>query len=240
MPDELRIDDRDGVRLVRWNRPQALNAMSMELWDGTRDALDSAAADDIGCVVFTGTGRAFNVGQDLSEFGHPAHADEQRGLRGLMRAMNEVDVPLIAAVNGMAIGFGATLLPWCEVVLAGPEARCKVPFLELGVTTEAGSSASLPDVMGPQAAALFVLTGDWMAAPEMVRCGLATTLVPAEDLLAEATALAIRIAAQPRQALRATTRLLRTGRRERWLQAADREYEVMADLAGGPENIAAI
>jgi enoyl-CoA hydratase/carnithine racemase len=236
----LLVDDRDGVRVVTWNRPDALNAMSMELWDGTRDALDGAADAGVGCVVLTGNGRAFNVGQDLAEFGHPAQADETRGLRGLMRALSQVEVPLVAAVNGMAVGFGATLLPWCEVVLVSPEARMKVPFLSLGVTTEAGSSASLPAVMGPQAAAWFVLTGDWMSAEEMVACRVAWKVVPSDELLPSATELAAKIAAQPREAMRTTTRLLRGTRRDAWLAAAEREYEEMGRLAGSPENLAAI
>ena len=240
MSDALQVDDRDGVRLITWNRPEALNAMSMELWDGTRDALDGAATAGVGCVVLTGTGRAFNVGQDLAEFGHPGQADETRGLRGLMRALSEVEVPLVAAVNGMAVGFGATLLPWCEIVLVSPHARLKVPFLSLGVTTEAGSSASLPAVMGPQTASRFVLTGEWMSADEVVACGLAWKIVPADELVPAALELATTIAAQPREATRTTTRLLRAGRREAWLAAADREYAEMGRLAGSEENLAAI
>jgi enoyl-CoA hydratase/carnithine racemase len=238
--EPLLVDDHDGVRVITWNRPDALNAMSMELWDGTRDALDGAAAADVGCVVLTGRGRAFNVGQDLAEFGHPAQADERRGLRGLMRALSEIEVPLVAAVGGMAVGFGATLLPWCEVVVVSPDARMKVPFLSLGVTTEAGSSASLPAVMGPQTAARFVLTGEWMGADDMVACNLAWKVVPSDELLSTAVELATTIAAQPREALRTTTRLLRGARRDAWLAAADREYEEMGRLAGSQENLAAI
>ena len=240
MTAPLLVEDHDGVRLITWNRPEALNAMSMALWDGTRDALDGVATADVGCVVLTGNGRAFNVGQDLAEFGDPAQADETRGLRGLMRALSQIEVPLVAAVNGMAVGFGATLLPWCEVVLVAPDARMKVPFLSLGVTTEAGSSASLPDLMGPQNAARFVLTGDWMGAEEMVACNVAWKVVPADELLATALAVAAQIAAQPREATRTTTRLLRGTRREAWLAAAEREYGEMGRLAGSPENLAAI
>lgn len=236
----MRIEDADGVRLVTWTRPEALNAMSMELWDGTRDALDTARDADIGCIVLTGEGRAFNVGQDLGEFADPRQADEGRGLRGLMRAIGELDVPLVAAVNGMAVGFGFTLLPWCDLVLVGPEARFKLPFLALGVTTEAGSSASLPDVIGRQPTARAVLTGDWMSAEQAVACGLALEIVPTDELVDEAMALARRIAAQPRTALRTTLGLLHEGRTERWLAAAERENQAMARLAGGPENLAAI
>jgi enoyl-CoA hydratase/carnithine racemase len=240
MADNLLIDDRDGVRVVTWNRPDALNAMSLELWDGTRDALRSATADDIRCVVFTGSGRAFNVGQDLSEMMDPRHADETRGFRGLMTAIAECETPMIAAVNGLAVGFGVTLLPWCEIVLASTDARFRTPFIGLGLTTEAGSSVTLAAVMGPQAAAHFVLTGGWLSADEAHDTGLVWKVTTADDLLTQTLAIAGKIASQPANALRTTTRLLRAGRVEAWQAAIERENAAFAELAGGAENLAAI
>lgn len=240
MSDHLSVEDRDGVRTITWTRPDALNAMTIQMWNGTRDALDSASADGVRCIVLAGTGRAFTVGQDLSEFDDPGHAEPDGGFRGLMRALQQVDVPIIAAVNGLAVGFGLTVLPWCDVVLVAPEARFKAPFVELGVTTEAGASVSLADVIGPQAAARFVLTCDWMSAEQAVRYGLAWEIVEGEHLVAEATALATRIAAQPPIALATTTRLLRARRRDTWADAVEREYDEFARLAGSEENVAAI
>jgi enoyl-CoA hydratase/carnithine racemase len=237
---ELSIDDHDGVRLVTWNRPDALNAMSLDLWDGTRDALRSAADGGVACIVLTGTGRAFNVGQDLSEMADPRHADENRGFRGLMTAIIECDVPLIAAVNGLAVGFGTTVLPWCDLVLASTAARFRTPFVGLGVTTEAASSVTLSSVMGRQAAAHFVLTGEWLDAASAHHAGLVWRLTEPDALVPEALAVAAQIAAQPPNALRATTRLLRAGRTEAWLEAIERENEAFSTLAGGPENLAAI
>lgn len=240
MTDHLLVEDSGPVRLITWNRPEALNAMSIDLWDGTRDALDSADAAGIRSIVLTGVGRAFTVGQDLGEFADPRHADPNRGFRGLMRAVTEVPMPLIAAVNGMAVGFGLTVLPWCDVVLLSPEARFKAPFVALGVTTEAGASASLPDVMGPQAAARLVLGGDWLSAADAVAQGLASKVIDADSLVEEAMALAAQFAAGPPDALRTTTRLLRESRRPAWLAAIDREIAEFERLAGGPENLAAI
>jgi enoyl-CoA hydratase/carnithine racemase len=240
MSDHLLIDDADGVRLVTWNRPDALNAMSVELWDGTRDALRSADADGINCVVLTGTGRAFNVGQDLGEMTDPRHADETRGFRGLMSAIADLEIPLLAAVNGLAVGFGVTVLPWCELALASSAARFRTPFVGLGVTTEAGSSVTLPTVMGPQAAAHFVLTGDWLSAEDAVASGLAWKLAAPDELVPHTLSIGRQIAAQPPNALRATTKLLRAGRKEAWLAAIDRENGEFAQLAGGQENLAAI
>ena len=145
---DILVADDGGVRTITWNRPDALNAMSIELWDGTRDAVRSAAADDVRCIVFTGTGRGFTVGQDLGEIGDPRQGEDGRGFRGLMAALVATEVPMIAAVNGLAVGFGTTLLPWCDIAIAAGSARFRVPFVSLGVTTEAGSSATLPAIMG--------------------------------------------------------------------------------------------
>jgi enoyl-CoA hydratase/carnithine racemase len=240
MTAAIRVDDAGGVRVVRWERSDALNAMSLDMWDATRDALDSAADDGIRCVVLTGSGRAFNVGQDLAEMADPRQADETRGYRGVMRALQDVPVPLIAAVNGLAVGFGVTVLPWCDFVLVADTARFRVPFVSLGVTTEAASSVTLPEVMGPQAAAHFVLTGDWLSAADAVATGLAWRAVPGESLVDEAVALATRLAAAPPVSLRTTTGLLREERRARWAEAMERENAAFARLAGSEENLAAI
>jgi enoyl-CoA hydratase/carnithine racemase len=236
----LDVTDHDGVRVITWTRPDALNAMSIEMWHGTRDALDSADADGVRCIVLTGQGRAFTVGQDLSEFGDPRHAEPDGGFRGLMRALSQVPVPLVAAVNGMGVGFGLTVLPWCELVYVSPEARLKAPFVGLGVVTEAAASVSLPEIMGPQAAAHHLLTGAWIDADAAVRHGLAIEVVPADELMDRAMAAARTLAEQPPKALRATVALMRERRRASWEAAVQREYDDMAQLAGGEENIAAI
>lgn len=240
MSEQLQVEDHEAVRTITWTRPEALNAMTIAMWNGTRDALDSAAADGARCVLLTGTGRGFTVGQDLGEFSDPGHADPDGGFRGLMRAIAELPLPLVAAVNGMAVGFGLTVLPWCDLVLMAPEARCKAPFIGLGVTTEAGASVALADVMGPQAAARVLLEGGWLSAEDAVRHGLAARVVPSDELLSQATSLARRIAAQPPDALLTTTRLMRHERRDRWTAAMDREYAEFERLAGGEENLAAI
>jgi enoyl-CoA hydratase/carnithine racemase len=228
------------VRLITWNRPEALNAMSLELWDGTRDAIRGAPDDGANCVVLTGVGRAFTVGQDLAEMTDPRHADEARGFRGVMAAIVDNELPMIAAVNGLAVGFGTTVLPWCDIVVVSSQARFRAPFVGLGVTTEAAGSVSLPSTMGPQAAAHFVLTGDWLSADDAVATGLAWKLTEPDQLLPDALEIATRIAAQPEDALRTTTRLLRSTRAEAWPAAIERENAEFARLAGGPENLAAI
>jgi enoyl-CoA hydratase/carnithine racemase len=143
-------------------------------------------------------------------------------------------------VNGLGVGFGLTVLPWCDIVLMAPTAKLKAPFVELGVVTEAAASVSLVETMGPQAASWYLLTGEWITAEAALAHGLALRIVEGEQLLDEAVAIATRFAEQPPKALRATTGLIRQRRGDSWSDAVQREYDLMAELAGGDENIAAI
>jgi enoyl-CoA hydratase/carnithine racemase len=239
----LGILDGDGVRLLTLNRPDALNAFNDELWDTTRDALlDAQGRDDIRCVVLTGTGRAFTAGQDLGEMAAPpAHADsELHGYRGFIPVLEEFDKPLLAAVNGIGVGIGITVLAYCDLVLMAESARLKAPFVALGVTTEAAGSASLPARMGWPAAAHLIFTGGWLAADDALACGLAWRVVPDSDLLAETMAVAKVIGAQPVGALTTTKRLMVAGRLDAWRAARVREDSEFVRLVGAPENLAAL
>jgi enoyl-CoA hydratase/carnithine racemase len=233
------ITDGDGVRLVTWNRPDALNAMNDELWDATRDALLGAQADpELRCVVLTGEGRAFTTGQDLNEMLAPIdHGDgELHGYRGLIGVLEEFDKVLLAAVNGLGVGFGATLLPYCDIVWMADDARLKVPFLPLGVTTEAAGSLLLPQRMGWQAAAHFVFTAGWLSADDAVACGLAWKVVPGPQLLDEVLATAREIGAQPVDSVQTTKRLMVAARLDAGRAARQREDAEFARMVGSQAN----
>jgi len=236
--------DADGVRLVRWNRPESLNAMNDELWDATRDALVGAQADpELRCVVLTGTGRAFTAGQDLGEMmAPPDHADggENHGYRALIPVLETFDKPLLAAVNGLGLGFGATLLPYCDIVWMGASARVKVPFMTLGVTTEAGGSLLLPSRMGWQAAAHFIFTADWLSAEDAVACGLAWKVVPDDDLLDTVMTTARAIGGMPVDSVQTTKRLMVAARLDAVRAARQREDAEFVRLVGSEENQAAL
>jgi enoyl-CoA hydratase/carnithine racemase len=241
--DLLLIDDGDGVRLLTFNRPDALNALNDALWDATRDALvDAATNPDIKCVVLTGAGRAFTAGQDLGEMAAPpAHADgELHGYRGFITVLEAFDKPLLAAVNGMGVGIGATLLPYCDLVWIAEGARLRAPFVSLGVTTEAAGSVTLPSRMGWQAAAHLVFTGEWLSAEDAVACGLAWRCVPAGTLLDETMAVARQIGAQPVDALQTTKRLMVAGRLDAVRAARAREDKEFERMVGSPENLEAL
>ena len=237
------IQDADGVRLLRWNRPDALNALNDELWDATTEALVSARVEPaIKCVVLTGTGRAFTAGQDLTEMMAPPDHDDDalHGYRGLIPVLEEFDKPLLAAVNGLGLGIGATLLPYCDIVWIAADARLKVPFVTLGVTTEAAGSLLLPQRMGWQDAAHFIFTAEWMSAEQAVATGLAWKVTAPEALLDETMAVARQIGAMPVDSLQTTKRLMVAGRLEAVRAARAREDNEFVRMVGSEENQAAL
>lgn len=242
--DVLRIEDGPpGVRLLTLDRPHVKNAFDEALWNATADAIEAALADDsVKCLVVTGAGDAFSAGADLSEMADPPELPDgvQRGFYRFMDVLEAVDKPLVAAVNGVGVGIGLTLLPHCDLVLMARSARLKAPFVTLGVTTEAGSSASLPATMGWQHAAHAVFTGEWIDADTALATGLAWRLCDDGDLLDEALDVAGRIGAMSLGSLRTTKRLMLEARGDAWRRARRREDEVFPALVGSQENAAAL
>jgi enoyl-CoA hydratase/carnithine racemase len=235
----VEITDGDGVRIVRWDRPEALNALNDELWDATRDALESARSDaELRCVVLTGTGRAFTAGQDLGEMMAPPEHDDGavHGYRGLMPVLEAFDKPLLAAVNGLGLGIGATILPYCDIVWIAEGARLKVPFVTLGVTTEAAGSLLLPQRMGWQAAAHFIFTAGWLSAEDAVACGLAWKVVPPYRLMDEVMATARSIGEMSVDSLQTTKRLMVAARADAVRAAREREDAAFVRLVGSQAN----
>lgn len=237
------VEDADGVRLVTWNRPEARNAFNDEVWDATRDALRGAQADPgLRCVVLTGTAGAFTAGQDLGEMLEPpAHDDDElHGYRGFIPVLEEFDKPLLAAVNGVAVGIGATILPYCDLVWIDREARCKVPFVTLGVTTEAAGSLLLPQRMGWQAAAHFIFTGSWLSAEEAVACGLAFRVSEPGRSLDDALEVARQLGPLSVDSLQTTKRLMVAARLDAGRAAREREDAEFVRMVGSATNADAL
>jgi len=235
----LRIEDRERIRLLTLDRPKALNAFDDDLYDAVRDALqDAAARDDLAVAVITGAGRAFSAGQDLGELAHPRrHTDDARhGFVPFIETVEAFPKPLIAAVNGIGVGIGLTLLPHCDLVFMAEGARVRAPFVSLGVTTEAGSSALLPARVGWQTAAHLLYTASWLEASDAVACGLAFRACPSESLLSEVLAVAGEISLMPVESLVATKRLLLDARLDAVRAARARETLRFGALVGGPAN----
>jgi enoyl-CoA hydratase/carnithine racemase len=238
----IRIDDRDGVRLLTLDRPDALNAFDTPLYRATADAMAAARADDtVKVLVITGEGRAFSAGQDLKEMARLAAGEEiESGFPYLLEALESFDKPLVAAVNGVAIGIGFTMLPHCDLVLVADTARFRVPFAELGVPPEAASSLLFPERMGWQQAARVLFTSDWIDAREAVELGIALSSHPPAELLDAAMALAARIATAPLAALRAIKRAMLAARADAVTAARAREEAAFAELLSSTATVAAL
>jgi enoyl-CoA hydratase/carnithine racemase len=241
----IEVSDDSAVRLVRFDRPEARNAFNAALYDAVTEALLEAAADPgVHVVVLTGSGAAFSAGQDLKEMAAivtgAASPEAARGFVGLLDAVGGFEKPLLAAVNGVGVGLGFTLLAHCDIVLMADDARLRVPFAELGVPPEAASSYLFPATMGWQRAAHALFTGAWVTAPEAVEAGIALASVAPGALLEETMALARTIAAQPPDAVGAIKRLMLAGRRDAVAGARCREDAAFAELLGSAANLAAL
>lgn len=230
----LLTEDDGGARILTLHRPDQLNAFDQRLWHATAEALEAAADDDaIRCVLLTGSGRAFSAGQDLGEMADPSIFEhEEPGYQRFMPVLEAFPKPVIAAVNGVGVGIGFTMLLHCDLVLMARSARIKVPFLSLGVTTEASASVLMPATMGWQRAAEVLFTEPWIDADQAVADGIALRAVDDDALLDEARALARHIGGLPLGPVVETKRLLLAGRLDAVRSARLRELEAFERLVG--------
>jgi enoyl-CoA hydratase/carnithine racemase len=167
----------------------------------------AAARDDLACVLLTGTGDAFCAGNDLGDFlGGP---DGAAPALAFIDALAAFDKPLVAAVQGMAVGIGTTMLFHCDLIYAAPDACFAMPFVKLGLVPEAGSSLLAPAILGRARASAMLLLGETIGADEAERAGMISGIVPGDGLHDHARAKAAQLAHLPRAALLATRRLLR-------------------------------
>ena len=240
----LRSDDHGRVRVLTFDRPEVKNAFDTAMYDTTARALAEADEDsNVAVVVLTGSDGAFCAGQDLGEMAALASDGEDGAGHGFPRFMDAITAfskPLIAAVNGVGVGLGFTIVGHCDLVLVSEEARFKTPFTSLGVAPEAASSYLFPLLTGWQDAAHILLTSRWVAATEAVDLGLAWRLCRAEDLMAETLAVAGEIAAMPVASLVATKRVMKAARSDEVAAARRREDAEFAALVGAPANTEAL
>jgi enoyl-CoA hydratase len=211
---ELLVEARGPVRLLTLNRPEALNATNLALHDAITSVWDVLAADaEARAVVLTGAGRAFCAGGDLHHIrdmqADPElrrHDMEQAAV--LVRAMLGCELPIVGAVNGAAVGLGATLAALCDVVLIAERGYLCDPHVSIGLTAGDGGAALWPLYVGLHRAKEFLLTGEKIPAALAVDLGLANRVVADDAVLADAVSLAERLAAQPRQAVASTKRTM--------------------------------
>jgi enoyl-CoA hydratase/carnithine racemase len=211
MTDHIKLHEQDGILEIAFARPEKKNALTGAMYDAASQALEDAQNNDaIRVVLFRAEGDAFTAGNDMTEFAAYAAGQtvELRGHR-FIAALARAEKPLVAAVNGLAVGVGTTMLLHCDLVYVAEAARLSVPFVNLGLAPEAASSLLLPARIGHvRAFALFAL-GESLTGAEAAALGLASKALPQEEVLAAARAAARVLASKPAGSLVATKRLMR-------------------------------
>jgi enoyl-CoA hydratase/carnithine racemase len=237
MSDEVLIQRMDDVQVIRLNRPQKKNALTRAMYDTVTAALKAAEADDgIAVHVVTGTDGVFCAGNDIQDFANRAtDLGKPSGASGLIQTLPTLEKPLIAAVDGLAVGVGVTMLFHCDLVYASPRASFRTPFLDLGLVMEAGSSLLAPQIMGHQRAFELLCLGEPFDAEAAQRAGFVNRIVPADSLEVEALKVAGRLAGKPRAALVAAKRLMKTGAKDRALEQMGREAAIFSELLRSAE-----
>jgi enoyl-CoA hydratase/carnithine racemase len=212
MTQEIEIKVADAVQVIRFLRADKKNALTGPMYDAMREALEAAERNDaIASNVFLGSGGVYTAGNDINDFVRRARDGSQDVAPSQMfiQCLPKVGKPMIAGVDGLAVGVGVTMLLHCDLVYATPAASFRTPFVDLGLVQEAGSSLLGPTRLGyARAFELFVLGEAWTAA-RAAEAGLVNAVVPAGELEAKAMAAAKRLAAKPRAALLAARRLLK-------------------------------
>ena len=213
MADSVEVSLHDGVLSIRLDRPDKRNALTNAMYGAMADALQRAAVEEaVRCVLITGSGGVFTAGNDLGDFvriasGELKRADLQVGR--FLDALVRLDRPVVAAVEGTAVGVGTTLLLHCDLVYLSETAILSAPFVDLALVPEAASSLLLPARIGhARAFAMFAL-GESLSAAEALALGLANRVLGVAELLPHAQAAARALAAKAPEAVRATKRLMR-------------------------------
>jgi enoyl-CoA hydratase/carnithine racemase len=233
------ISNKGAVRTLTFNRPEALNAFNDDMFDAVAADIVAATEDDsVKVLVITGAGRAFSAGMDLAA--QRGRSEPKYGFPGMFEAIIEFPKPIILAVNGLGVGFGCTICGLADLVFMADDARLRCPFTSLGLTAEAGSTVTFPQLMGYQNAFWGLLSSQWMDAQTCKDLGLVFALAEAEQLMAKVDEHARILAAQPLAALVTTKELMMAPRREILREVYKLENKALASLMGGPANLEAV
>ncbi len=227
------VEQKDHIGKLYFNRPEMLNAMSDEMRLELHHFFQKATCDrDLRVLIVSGNGRAFSAGADLNVFKQRYETYRDKGQQDcsyrllLPKALAAFPKPIIAAINGPAVGFGATMPLNCDIRIASTEAKFSFAFARLGVTPEFCSSYFLPRLIGFGQASELIYTARMIDAHEALRIGLVNRVVSPEVLLSEAQSIAEKIAAFPPEAVQGAKKLLRHGSHSALEQVLEYEAHV--------------
>ena len=224
--DDIVTEHTGGILSVQLNRPTKRNAMTSAMYLALASIFNRAANDEnIRVILWHGAGDSFCAGNDLEDFLKNPPGPGESPQAGLMNALVNFDKPLVAAVQGAAIGGGTTMLTHCDFIYAGASTKFQMPFINLAVVPEFGSSCSMPLRIGHVRAAELILLGAPYDARRAADLGLVTAVVSDKDVLATATETARKLAAKPAAALQAGKRLMKQPFREQLKAAMKAENE---------------
>ncbi|MFD3312724.1 enoyl-CoA hydratase/isomerase family protein [Streptomyces sp. NPDC058694] len=245
-PADLVVTSHGPVRLIELNRPEQLNAMSEELHSGLASVWDTLADDpEARVVVLTGRGRAFSAGGnfDIMTRVQRDRAFRERNVdeaRRIITGMVRCPLPVIAAVNGPAVGLGCSLALLSDLVLIADDAYIADPHVQVGLVAGDGGALVLPLLVGLTRAKELLFLGDRVGAEDAVRLGIANRVVPKDKLLDEAMDLAMRVAALPARALRETKRAVNLHLEQAMATVLEPALLAERDSMHDPDHIAVV
>jgi len=237
MTDQVIVTDDGPVRTIRMNRPEKKNALTSAMYDAMAEAIESASGSSpIRCILIAGVPGAFSAGNDLGDFMKAATGGEGLGNAVLrfLYALARAERPLVAAVQGVAVGIGTTMMLHCDYAVAAADARFSTPFVALGLVPEAASSLLAPRPMGHRRAFELLVMGKPLSGEEAKAAGLINQVAPAEEVEAEAMKAAQQIAALPPEGVAISRRLMK-GTPDDVVKRMDEEAAAFKQRLSSPE-----
>ncbi|WP_207234989.1 enoyl-CoA hydratase-related protein, partial [Pseudomonas sp. FW306-2-11AC] len=242
MTNAILLERERGLLTLRLNRPDKKNALTRAMYSQLADALLQADADpEINAILITGTRECFTAGNDIADFLEEPPSDLTSPVFQFMRNLLECRKPVIAAVAGAAVGIGTTLLLHCDLVYISADAKLRMPFVNLGLCPEFGSSLILPRLLGQAKAAELLLLGEGFNGEQAAAWGIATQALPTgEAALAKAREMALRFETLAPEAVRISKQLMKAPDREQLRKAIEEEGNLFVQRLRSPEAIAAL
>ncbi|WP_018926538.1 enoyl-CoA hydratase-related protein [Pseudomonas umsongensis] len=242
MPDAIQFERERGLLTLRLNRPEKKNALTRAMYSQLAEGLRLADSNpDINAVLITGSAECFTAGNDIADFIQQPPGNLDSPVFHFMLGLLECRKPVIAAVAGAAVGIGTTMLLHCDLVYVSAAARLRMPFVNLGLCPEFGSSLILPRLLGQAKAAELLLLGEGFSGEQAAAWGIATeALGSGEAALAKAREMALRFESLPPEAVRISKQLMKAPDREQLRQVIEEEGALFTQRLRSPEAMAAL
>jgi enoyl-CoA hydratase/carnithine racemase len=236
MSEHIHTETKDRILTIRFNRADKKNAITQAMYLALIDTLNKAATDsEVRVVLLAGAPDAFSAGNDMQDFLSKPPKDDHAPVGNFMRALASFPKPVIAAVNGIAVGIGVTMLLHCDLVYVGQKARLQLPFVNIGLCPEFASSYVLPRLIGNVRAAELILTGAMFTAEQALQMNLVNGVLPEAEVETHALGVAAKLVLQPPSAVRVAKKLMRRWTEDTFETALQIEFGEMVPQLTMPE-----